>query len=1141
MFRRLFPGAPARRARRIGLAVVATILTLCLTPPLDRSVRAQTPSNLGYYRFPAIAGDSVVFTAEGDLWRVPLAGGVAERLTSHADQEVNACVSPDGRTVAFAASYEGPREVYVLPLGGGLPRRLTWQGGPAFPVGWTRDGQVLYTTARHSTLPNRQLFTVDPTTLAQTAVPLAQASDGAYGPDGTLFFTRLPFQGSHTRRYKGGTAQKIWKLAPGAPEAVALTADYEGTSKTPMFWNDRVYFASDRDGTMNLWSMTTDGKDIKQLTHHADYEVRSPSLANGRIAYQLGADIHVFDIGQNADRLLPVTLVSDFDQMRERWIADPIEWVTTAHLSPSGDRVVLTARGQVFVAPAQQGRLVEATRSKQVRYRSARFMPDGKTLVALSDESGEVEFWTMPANGTAAPTQLTRDGVVLRWDGVPSPDGKRLAHHDKNQQLWIFDLDKKTDTKIAENLDGGFDDLAWSPDSSMLAYTAPDENQLSRIYLWQAAANRSIPVTSDRYDSYSPYWTSDGKWLYFLSDRHFESVVRSPWGSREPEPFFDKQTKVYHVALAPGLRSPFEPDDELNPKKEESKDKSEEKKDDGDKKPSPPQKSSGAKPAGAAATKSQAGAGAAPSKFVADLTGIMERLQDVPVPPGNYGNLALDEKRLYFLSRDADSPKATLKVFPLENKKPEIETFLEDVRGFELSADRKKLLIRREKTLYVIDAGPKPPPSGELGKFTVPLKDWRLHFDVRDEWRQMFTEAWRLERDYFYDRAMHGVDWNAAKAKYSPLAARVTDREELADAIAQLVSELSALHIFVVGGDRREGQDKVWPATLGAVLERDQAAGGYRVGHIYQNDPDRPDELSPLARPGVNVHEGDIIEQVNGAATLSVPDVMQLLRTQADQQVLLRVKPSRGGDSRDVIVRPISDGRDEDLRYDEWEYTRRLQVERAGDHKIGYLHLRAMGSGDIAQWTRDYYPVFNRDGLIIDVRHNRGGNIDSWLLGRLLRKAWFYWQPRIGRPYWNMQYAFRGHVVVLIDDFTASDGEAFAEGFRRLGLGKLIGTRTWGGEIWLTASNSLVDRGIATAAEFGVYGPEGAWLIEGHGVDPDIVVDNEPHATFGGKDAQLEAAVAHLQELIRTKPVPVPPAPPYPIKRLPTTTAGGQQ
>ncbi|MGH9196634.1 MAG: S41 family peptidase, partial [Acidimicrobiia bacterium] len=402
--------------------------------------------------------------------------------------------------------------------------------------------------------------------------------------------------------------------------------------------------------------------------------------------------------------------------------------------------------------------------------------------------------------------------------------------------------------------------------------------------------------------------------------------------------------------------------------------------------------------------------------------------------------------------------------------------------------------------------------------------------DPRDEWRQMFIEAWRLERDYFYDRNMHGIDWPAMKAKYLPLVDRVTDRAELSDVVAQMVSELSALHIFVRGGDLRRGQDQIQPASLGARLARDEQAGGYRVEHIYRSDPDIPNELAPLARHGVDVSEGDVIEAVNGIRSLSVSDISALLRDQADKQVLLRIKPKGGSSSRDVIVTPITLAREADLRYDEWEYTRRLEVEKASQQRIGYVHLRAMGNANMTEWAREFYPVFDREGLIIDVRHNGGGNIDSWILEKLLRKAWFYWQPRVGNPYWNMQYAFRGHIVVLCDEFTASDGEAFAEGFRRLGLGKIIGTRTWSGEIWLSSSNVLVDRGIATAAEFGVYGPEGSWLIEGHGVDPDIVVDNLPHATFKGQDAQLEAGIQYLLEEIRKKPVPVPSAPTYPDK-----------
>jgi tricorn protease len=1116
---------------------------VALAPDRPAASEGQTPSGpgtLGYYRFPAIHGDALVFTAEGDLWRVGIQGGAAQRLTAHPSEESRASFSPDGKTLAFSASYEGPTEVYTLPLDGGVPTRHTYDGAAAQVVGWTPSGQVLYSTRRYSTLPNTQLVRVDPRSGARELVPLSQAADGAYGEDGrTLYFTRLAFQGSYTKRYEGGTAQNIWRFAPGDKEAVPLTADYKGTSKNPMLWEGRLYFLSDRDGHMNLWSMSPAGGDLRQHTRHDGLDAQSPSLSNGRIAYQLGADIRVYDIAAGQDRAVPIRLISDFDQLRERWIKTPMEWAASAHLSPTGDRVILNARGQLFVAPAQQGRVVDATRDKKIRYRGGRFFPDGKTLLTLGDASGEVEFWRVPGNGIGEPSQLTTDGTVLRWDGIPSPDGKRIAHYDKDQQLWIYTIDSKENTQVAKSDEGGFGDVRWSPDGKWLVYTAPASNQMTRLFLYDVEKRTSTPVTTDRYDSYSPEFSPDGKWLYFLSDRNFVSVVGSPWGSRQPDPFFDKQTKVFHVSMKPGERSPFQPDDELTPASSASTEKPGEKP--GDKpaekpgeKPAPAKPgdkpAAAAPPAGASAPAGERpdaqGVKPAPSVPV-DLTGIQTRLLEVPVPAGNYADLASDGKRLYFVSTEAGSPRESLKTFPIENKSPKIETFMDEIASYELSQDRKKILVRKGQDLFIFDAGAKAPQ--DTAKNKVPLTEWTFRLDPRDEWRQMFTEAWRLERDYFYDRGMHGVDWPAMKAKYMPLVDRVTDRSELSDILAQMVGELSALHIFVRGGDMRRGTDQIALASLGATFERDEKAGGYRVAHIYQSDPDIPTEVAPLARVNVNVREGDVIESINGVPTLTAIDIHVLLREQAGKQMLLRVKP-KAGEPRDVIVEPITMARENDLRYDEWEYTRRLEVEKATKNRMGYVHLRAMGGGNMAEWQREFYPVFDREGLIIDVRHNNGGNIDSWILGKLLRKAWFFWQPRVGNPTWNMQYAFRGHLVVLVDQNTASDGEAFAEGVRRLGLGKIIGTRTWGGEIWLSSSNFLVDRGIATAAETGVFGPEGDWLIEGHGVDPDIVVDNLPHETFKGRDAQLEAAIKYLEEEIKKNPVPKPIAPKYPDK-----------
>jgi len=1068
-------------------------------------------SNPGYYRFPTIYGNTIIFTAEGDLWVTGAEGGAARRLTSHAGVESYAAVSPDGATVAFSAEYEGPTEVYTMPLSGGVPERRTFDGN-ARVVGWTSDRRIVYATSRYATLPNTQLLTLDLRTGRSELLPLAQASDGSFDETGkTLYFTRLAFQGSHTKRYKGGTAQNIWKFTTGDREAIPLTKDYDGTSKTPLWYNGRVYFATDRDGTMNLWSMNTEGKDLRQLTSHKGWDLKSPSMQRGKIVYQLGADVHLFDIAANADRLVPIMISSDFDQLREKWVKNPMDYLTSFGISPTGDRLVLTARGQIFTAPAEQGRFVRVTDNNRFRYRQAIFMPDGKTLLALSDETGETEFVTLPANGAGSRQILTSDAKVLRWGGEPSPDGKWIASTDKNEELWVFNITQKKHTRILKTDEGGPGDLAWSPDSKWLAYSRSARNFFNVICLYNVENGQTVDLTSDRVDSYSPAWSPDGKWIYFLSDRVFQSVVPSPWGPRQPEPYFDKTRKVYAVALTSGLRFPFQPGDEVYASQqgekpvEKKEEKDEEKKGD-DKKPE--------------------------KKIVEvkiELNGLAQRVFEVPLPAGAYGSLAVNDKYLYLSERAAlYQGKTNLAAVEIKNKDVAVKTVLEDIRSYDLSRDGKKVAVRKGDDLYVFEASGSAP--GDLPKTKVNLSNWLLPVDPREEFRQMFLESWRLERDYFYDPNLHSVDQKALLEKHLPLVDRVTDRDELADLISSLVSELSALHIFVYGGDVRRSPDKIGVATLGARLTREEKSGGYRISHLYQSDPDYLDVTSPLSQPGSGIAEGDVILAINGAPTLSVVSPDLLLKNQAGQQVLLRVRAADGKKEFDAIIKPISLAEDDNLRYTEWEQSRRVRVEEKGKGDIGYVHLRAMGGGNYTEWVKNFYPVFDRKGLIIDVRHNRGGNIDSWILEKLLRKAWFYWQGRVGKPTWNMQHAFRGHMVVLCNERTASDGEAFAEGFRRLGLGKIIGTRTWGGEIWLSSSNFLVDRGIATAAETGVFGPEGEWLIEGRGVEPDIVMDNLPHATFKGEDAQLDAALDHLQQLLKEKPVEPPKAPRYPNK-----------
>jgi tricorn protease len=1095
-------------------ALAPVVVLLCLAIVVQAAAAGRT----GYYRFPAIHGDTVVFTSEGDLWTVDVRGGTARRLTSHSGIEAYPAISPDGQTLAFSAQYEGPTEVYTMPLAGGLPTRRTFAGQGGTVAGWTPDGKILYATQEYSTLPNTQLVVLDPVTNSESPLPLNQAADGSFDAAGrTLYFTRLPFQGSYTKRYKGGTAQNLWSFVPGAAEAAPLTADYPGTSKNPMVWKDRIYFLSDRDGSMNLWSMDLKGGGLSQHTFHKGFDASSPSLDAGRIAYQLVADIHVYDVAANKDAVLAVTLPSDFDQMRERWVTKPLDYLTSGHVSPNGDRVVLVSRGHVFVAPVGDGRWVRVSRKDGVRARAARFLGDGKSLMVLDDAAGEWEFQRFAADGLGPSEQLTTGAKVIRFDGVPSPDGKRLAFADKDNQLWLFDLGKKALSRIGVSEIGMFGDLAWSPDSRWLAYVQGASNGFSQIVLLEAETGRTAELTNDRVDSTNPAWSPDGKWLYFLSDRWFRSAVGSPWGPRQPEPYFDKTAKIYAAGLSGKDPFPFAPATELEAN---TKDSGEEKPVEAKPKPS----------AGKAAKEPEKSAPAV--KVAIELAGIQDRVFEVPLPAGVYSGLAAGDKILFVVdegSNAAGQPK--LQAVEIKNRNVQAKTLIEDVRGFELSADGKKLLVRKGGDVYVIDAGTAQPTAQTLAERRVDLSKWTFSVDPREEWRQMFVDAWRMERDYFYDRNLHNVDYEGLLERHRPFVDRVSDRAELNDLLAHLVGELSALHTFVRGGDLRQPADSVSPGSLGARLVRDEAKGGYRIEHIFRSDPEYQDNLSPLGKPMSSIREGEIVSGINGVPALSVPDPSLLLRNTAGQQVLLEVKPAAGGAARKEIVVPITPGAEADLRYSEWEYTRRLQVEQASKNDIGYVHLRAMGGDNYTEWVKNFYPVFDRKGLIIDVRHNRGGNIDSWILEKLLRKAWFYWQDRVGKPTWNMQHAFRGHLVVLCNERTASDGEAFAEGFRRLGLGKVIGTRTWGGEIWLSSSNVLVDRGLASAAETGVYGPEGVWLIEGHGVDPDIVVDNLPHATFNGKDAQLEAAVKHLQELIAKDPVDVPKPPPYPDKR----------
>ncbi len=1062
---------------------------------------ASSPRNLGYYRFPALFKNTLVFTAEGDLWKKDISQPYAYRLTTHHGVEKHAHISPDGKWVAFTGNYDGMSEVYCIPLQGGLPKRLSYHGYTKV-VGWTAEGKVIFSTEKFSTLPNEQLALVDIQSLEIEVMPLHQASEGCFDESGqTLFFTRLPFQGSHTKRYQGGSVETIWKFTKGEKEAVPLTNSYKGTSKTPILYKKRIYFLSDRDGTMNIWSMTQNGKGLRQHTHSKGWDLKGLNFWEGKFVYQKGADIYMWDAGSKEEKLIEIYLSSDFEQRRKKWEKNPIRRLTHLHLSPTGTQLALTTRGRVFVAPVYQGRMKEITRKQGVRYRDAQFL-DEKTLCMFSDESGEVEIWESPADQPDQHSQLTKNSSALIMGQQIDPQGDKIAYHTKDWQLWIFSRSSKTKVLVDTSFYRSFGTYRWSPDGKWLCYTKVEENLNKFLVLYQPSSQKRISITTERLDSFLPRWSPNGKWLYFISDREFRPIVKSPWGPRQPEPFYDRTQKIYALALNEEERFPFQEYDELAPRNSEKKNS----------------KKNGEKNS--------------PQTVKIDLKGLPRRLYEVPIKARNFVNIEIAQEYIYWLewpSRNSYEYNLYCQKIGNDPSQNPIKVAA-DVDSFMLSANKKKILIYHSDSLYIFDADGK---AANLNKSSIDLGRWQFQLDPMEEWRQMFVDAWRLERDYFYDKNLHGLDWKAELEKHLPLVERVSDRDELDDLMAHMVSELSALHIFVSGGDKRRGRTYNAPAQLGALLKRRASDHSYEISHIFQTDPDYPNELSPLARPEVNAQVGDCIEAIDGVPVKEVSHISELLMHKAYKQVrlTLQAKEDKEG-TREVIVKPINIWDDYRLRYEEWAFTRRKEVEEMGKGKIGYVHLKAMSGQNYTEWIRQFYPVFHLPGLIIDVRHNRGGNIDSWILGKLLRKAWAFFQPRTGNATWGMQYAFRGHMVVICNENTASDGESFSEGFRRLGLGKVIGKRTWGGNIWLTRGNRLVDRGIATAAEIGVYSPEGEWLIEGYGVDPDIEVDNLPHETFLGKDRQLETAVAHILELLEKDPRDIPPAPPYPNKRF---------
>jgi len=1064
----------------------------------------------GYYQHPAASGDTLVFVSEGDLWRTGRNGGSAVRLTNDEGEETEPAISPDGRMIAFTASYDSDRDIYIMPVAGGRPRRLTFEGTAVRTIGWTPEGRVIYSSAITGAGQGEVLYTLDPAGGEATAVPLWRANDAAFGADGTtLFFTR---RGLFARArdnavlYRGGGMEQLWRWQTGSDaEGQQLLADFGAPIRMPMAASGRIFFISDKSGKDAVWSVAEDGSDVRQVSPELPFPVLQANIDGGEVFLQNGADIHVFNIAAGTLSKLAIDLVTDREQTRVRAIDDPMRWFEGARISPSGEAVAVTARGRAALAAPGDLRRIELPVPLAARARQAVQAPGGKEVFAILDQGERGDIVRMPADGTGTPVAVTKGYDAYIWSFALAPDGKTLVVWDKQARLQKVDIATGRTILLARNASGSDDaffDLAFAPDSSHIAYAETaliNGGNTADIMIQNRATGARVQATSGKYNNYAPAFAHDGAWLYFISDRNFAPDPGNPWGDRNMGAAFPDRGELYALQLDPAAPFRLRADNELtraaNAGKGESTpagDAAPEKKDD---------------------PKGKKGAGSAPKPVIV-LDGVAARLYKLPVKPGVESLLLASEKFLY--TRRGDD----LVSIAIDKKDPREEVFAPGGIDMELSDDRQTALVlggsRDKPALSLVPADRKLPekPAPHI----VRLGDWRLTIDPRAEWRQMFIDAWRLRRDFLYDPGLRGVDWNAVRAAREPFLGRIGTRAELDTVLGEMSAQVGVLHSQINGGDQRGDRENPAMAFLGAKVS--PVAEGLRIDSLLRAEADLVDRLPPLRRPGVDVKEGDVIRLVDGRAVASLADLQTALATKAGQQV--RLDLTRDTRKLSAIVEPMTQDGHRQAQYADFVQGKRAEAERLSGGKIGYLHLRAMGPDDLASFARDFFPQLDKQGLIIDVRGNNGGNIDSFIVAALMRRAWAFWAKPDGTgiPTTNMQNAYRGHVAVLVDERTYSDGETFAAAVKSLGIAPLIGTRTAGAGVWLSDRSPLADRGVARIAENAQFAIDGRWIVEGLGVAPDVEVENLPHAAFKGTDAQLAAAVGLLADKITREPVP---------------------
>ncbi|HET9032902.1 MAG TPA: PDZ domain-containing protein [Dokdonella sp.] len=1053
---------------------------------------ALPSGNSRLLRFPDICGNAIVFVQAGDIYTVAASGGTALRLTSHPGQELYPKFSPDCQSIGFSAEYDGTRQVYVIPASGGTPRQLTWyndigpqpiRGGTDYRVlDWTPDGKNILVRANRLPTGDRDgrpyLVPVDGGMETPLAVP--ETGGGMLSPDGKSYvYTPIDREFRSWKRYRGGRAQDVWTYDLINNTSRRLT-DNPATDNQPMWIGDTIYFSSDRNVTMNLFAMPASGGEATQLTRFNGFDVLWPSAGKDAIVFENGGAIWRFDPATAKASEVPIRVTGDFAQTLPTWknVAGQVE---SFDLNEDASTIMFAARGELFRLTGKDPDIRNLSHTPDTRELGVTLSPDGSTAAFLSDASGEYEIYLQKLAG-GVPKRLTRDGDTWRFAPIWSPDGRHLAYADKHQRLRIVDAANGNTRDVDSSRHDDITEYRWSPDGRWLAYTLENDAGLTQIWMYSLNNGSRTAVTEATSSAFSPAFDPDGRWLYFLSNRDFELQ----FSAYEQNYLYANATRIYAVSLA--AEGPFLYRDQDS-----------------------------------AANADEAGPAADSAIMHVDLEGMIGREQALKVDNGNYQNLQASSEAVFYSATSGTRGHGQFELHKLAidaDKSVRIAGGLSDYR---LAADGESVVVRFDDKFARLKTKADQDPA----KHALNFSQLKMLVDPPSEWQQEFVDAWRILRDWFYDPGMHGgiERWNAVRARYEPLVAYVATRQDLDYLLQELAGEVQAGHVYVQQGDQVK-VERTPGGLLGAEIVADQS-GYFRIAKIFAGKDWDERQRSPLTEPGANVNVGDFITAVDGVDARSVKNFYQLLQGKGGQKVDLSINArAQAKGSRNLRVETLTS--ELNLRYADWVAARRAMVDRLSNGRIGYIHVPNTAVDGNRELFRGMLAYADKDALIIDDRYNGGGFIPDRMIELLARKPLNYWKRRGLDPQATPMLSHNGPKAMLINGLASSGGDALPYYFRKLGLGKLIGTRTWGGLIGISGNPSLADGGIVLAATFRFLDTDGQWAVENVGVSPDIEVIDRPELLAAGRDPSVERAVEELLAELAAQPpkkIVAPPAP----------------